>query len=239
MQSSNQLSSMLRCGFKGEYEECTRSPECATQRCYSPTERVTRKCVFRDETAEQSLSKCFPNLKVPNCAPCTNDFECSSSMCFDYLRRCVQAKQESAMINYGLKNECDTCSHSIECTVGMCWSPNESIPTKCIENNNTSRSKCFPDSRKGVCAKCSFNFDCSSGQCRGSSQRCISTGSYDELRSCGFRRECQTCSESTECATRKCSSPRGGMRKRCMFGSEDSISKCFGGGDDDDDEDDG
>ena len=228
---------MLRCRFKRECEECTRSLEWATQRCYSPKEDVTLKCIFGDKTVQKSLAKCFWNQKVPNCAPCTSDFECASNMCLCSSGRCVQAKRKSALTNCELKNECDTCSHSIECTVGVCWSPNESIPTKCTEENNTSRSKCFPNSRKGLGSKCSSNFDCSSGRCGGSPMRCISTGSYEELRSCGFRRECKSCSESTECATRICSSTRGGMRKRYIFGSEDSISKCFGDDDDSDDDD--
>ena len=81
--------------------------------------------------------------------------------------------------------------------------------------------------KRPLCATCRSGNDCKSGKCWGSPRKCVQKTDYHWLTKCGFKKECESCSRSSECATKLCKSFGRGKRSKCIFRTKKSVAKCF------------
>lgn len=193
--------SLRRC-FAAECAPCFSSLQCSTKLCRNG------KCIYPNI---QSLTKCLPPPKKPECESCLRSEECQTGKCWGSPLKCVHDNADS--LRKCFSPECAPCKNGLECSTKLCENG------KCIYDAFESRSKCFPLPKKPECQLCSSGEQCESGKCWGSPAKCV----YDtdeSLRKC-FLAECAPCTSSAQCSTKLCENGK------CVYPTTESKEKCF------------
>lgn len=87
--------------------------------------------------------------------------------------------------------------------------------------------KGIPEHSLPECSPCNSSMECQSGICTESPGKCVEKDEYKYLVKCGLKKECESCTKTSQCATKECWSPRENVGRLCTFSIDHSLRKCF------------